>query len=152
MKYFKKYSCLSTYFDENTKTVYEFAEVFNLFDVDSYSEPNNELEGFQDEIKRTIVVLNTGKSYIIVVPFQKFDEVFTEAMKDSQLMDLTADKKKDKMPFEAKYKYSGAIKHTFVKTKTLISCRVTPINYKSEGKPFEDVMANSIGSTITYFN
>jgi hypothetical protein len=132
--------------------VYEFAKVFNLFDVDSYSEPNNELEGFQDEIKRTIVVLNTDKSYIIVVPFQKFDEVFTEAMKDSQLMDLTADKKKDKMPFEAKYKYSGAIKHTFVKTETLISCRVTPINYKSEGKPFEDVMANSIGATITYFN
>jgi hypothetical protein len=152
MKYFKKYSCLATWHDEDTKETHVFAKVFNLFDVDSYNDVNNASEGFQDEVKRTSVIFQNGKMVYINTSFQKFDEVFTEAMKDSQLMDITADKKKEKMPFEAKYKYSGAIKHTFLKTETLLSCRVTPIDYKSEGKPFEDVMANSIGANITYFN
>jgi hypothetical protein len=152
MKYFKKYSCLATWFDEDTKKIHTFTKVFNLFDVDSYLDAKNELEGFQDNVKRTVVDFNNGKAVCIVVPFEEFDSIFTEAMKDSQLMDLTAGKKKEQMPFEAKYKYSGAIKYTFVKTPTLLSCRVTPKDYMSEGKPNEEVMANIIGTTITYFN
>lgn len=154
MKYFKKYTATATYFNEDTKLVHSFLKVINLFEVESYIDADNKLEGFNDKIKRTVLLFFSGKSCVILTPFVDFDDLFTEAMKDSQLMDLSVENKKkdDLIPFEAKWKHKGDVKYTFVRQEKFIACRVLPKNYNAIGKSFEEMMSNSIESNIIHFS
>ena len=153
LKPYKKYTITTQCIDESTKKVFSFQRVINLFDVDTYASVDNEFSGFNDKLKRTSINLINGFYYHALIPFEDFDVIFTDVMTELRLMHDNLDKKKeDLIPFEAKWKYRGEVKHSFVRTHSSIACRVMPKNYNLVGKSFEEMMANSIDSNIIHLS
>lgn len=153
LKPFKKYTATVQWVNEDTKKVYSFIKVFNLYEIETYGDCNNELDGFNDKVKRTILSLQNNTSFIIHVPFEYFDEIYTEMMLENNLMDVSLDKKKENLiPFEAKWSYSGPIKYDFTRKESYITCKVFPKNYNSVSKSDIDIMSNSIDNNIIHFS
>jgi len=153
MKPFRKYTVMFSYLEENTNKCISQKRVINLFEVDSWIEVDNESEGFKDKVKRTLVVNSFNSSFFFETSFDEFDSLMDEVLADARLLDDRADKKKeDPIPFEAKWKYKGDVKHRFKEAGTIIACSVLPVGYNPDGKTIEQILSKCIESNYIRLN
>lgn len=112
----RPYKCLKDVFNDDTGKAYTMEVTLNLFEIDNWSECSNELEGFKDEVKRTIVYLPEGRAFILRVRYGEFDAMMLQLKKDYQMLDERSMNPSDKLHYKGFIKLSGVSTSTFMAT------------------------------------
>lgn len=115
----RPYKCIKDVFvdSENnygTAKMYSMECTINLFEVNNYCEVSNELEGFKDDHKRTLVYLPEGRCFMIRVSYKEFDAIILQLKDDYKLLDNRSMIRPDKEVYKGFIKATGASKKQFM--------------------------------------
>lgn len=130
--------------DFQDSKMYTMECTINLFDVDNFCEVNNDLEGFKDDIKRTLVYLPEGRCWIIRVSYREFNDMILQIKKDYQLLDDRSMTPPDKIAYKGPIQTSGATTKAFM--------AVTFHRKGYEPKSYEDFAYHTIFHNIYPMN
>lgn len=108
--------------------VYTSWMTLNLFECDNWEECSNQLEGFKDDIKRTIVRIGE-RTFIIQANYKAFDNMMIQLKADYGMLDNRSLIPPDKIGYQGFISLKGA-EANHILTVTFIRKDFQPQNYE----------------------
>lgn len=152
MKIYRKYKSLADIINIDTNMIECSSVVFNLLNVEEYSDVDNSVYGYKDNIKRTEVYLNTNSSYRLRVSFQEFEKVMDSFLSDYELLDDRSIKKKDNIKnalieITPNSEYNGPMTFSFITIKNKVLANAYPKGFIP--KTIEEAIEHVLFTNIT---